>query len=248
MAQIIKEFKKGLWKENAVFVMLLGMCPTLAVTNSATNGLAMGLATSFVLLSSAIFVSLLRNFIPHQVRIASFIVIIATFVTIADYFLAAMLPPISKSLGPYVPLIVVNCVILGRSEAFYSKNGLTLSIADALGMGTGFTGALIVLGTIREILGNGSVFNFQIFGDWFEPWIIMLLPGGAFLTLGILIGLINHFSKKRFDMGIRIGEDIGYMESGQFITSNVAYEKGPKENQPSEVPAETDKEPVSGKD
>ena len=248
MTQIIKEFKKGLWKENAVFVMLLGMCPTLAVTNSATNGLAMGLATSFVLLSSAIFVSLLRNFIPHQVRIASFIVIIATFVTIADYFLAAMLPPISKSLGPYVPLIVVNCLILGRAEAFFSKNTLTLSIADALGMGTGFTGALIVLGAIREILGNGSVFNFQIFGDWFEPWIIMLLPGGAFLTLGIMIGLINHFTKKRFEMGIRIGEDIGYIERGQLVTSNLAYEKGPKENLPSEIPVETKKQPVSGKD
>lgn len=224
MADLIKEFKKGLWKENAVFVMLLGMCPVLAVTNSATNGLAMGLATAFVLLSSAVFVSLLRKIIPHQVRIASYIVIIATFVTIADYFLAALLPALSKSLGPYVPLIVVNCLILGRAEAFSSKHGLASSISDALGMGIGFTGALIVLGGIREILGAGSIFEFKLFGDWFAPWIIMLLPAGAFLTLGLLIGFINLFTKKQFNKGVKIGDDIGFMESGKFVTVDTAYE------------------------
>ncbi len=225
MSDLVKEFKKGLWKENAVFVMMLGMCPTLAVTNSATNGFAMGLATSFVLISSAIFVSLLRKIIPHQVRIASFIVIIATFVTIADYSLKALLPPISKSLGPYVPLIVVNCLILGRAEAFSSKNNLVRSLSDAFGMGIGFTGALIVLGAIREILGNGSIFEFKILGDWFEPWIIMLLPGGAFLTLGILIGIKNYFTQKQFDKGVRIGDDIGYRIGEEFITAETAYSK-----------------------
>jgi len=223
MTDLFKEFKKGLWKDNAVFVMLLGMCPVLAVTNSATNGLAMGLATSFVLLSSAIFVSTLRHIIPHQVRIASYIVIIATFVTIADYFLAAVLPPISKALGPYVPLIVVNCLILGRAEAFSSKHGIATSISDALGMGTGFTGALIILGGIREILGNGSLFEVKLLGDWFEPWIVMLLPGGAFITLGLLIGFINYFTKKPVALGVSLGEDIGYKEKGQFVTANEAY-------------------------
>lgn len=225
MGNLFKEFTKGLWKENAVFVMLLGMCPVLAVTNSATNGLAMGLATSFVLISSAIFVSTLRHIIPHQVRIASYIVIIATFVTIADYFLAAMFPPISKALGPYVPLIVVNCLILGRAEAFSSKHSILPSISDALGMGLGFTGALVILGSIREILGNGSIFEVKLLGDWFEPWIIMLLPGGAFLTLGLLIAFINCFTKKRFEMGVKIDEDIGYMESGKFVTTDDAYQR-----------------------
>lgn len=223
MPSLTGEFKKGLWKDNPVFVMLLGMCPVLAVTNSATNGLAMGLATGFVLLSSAIFVSTLRHIIPHEVRIASYIVIIATFVTVADYFLAAMLPPISKSLGPYVPLIVVNCLILGRAEAFSSKQGIAPSIADASGMGLGFTGALIVLGAIRELLGEGKIFGFTIFGDWFEPWIIMLLPGGAFLTLGLLIGVINIYTKKQWKMGVRIGEDVGYKIKDQYITADEAY-------------------------
>ncbi len=223
MKELFKEFKKGLWKENAVFVMLLGMCPVLAVTNSATNGLAMGLASTFVLLSSAFFVSVLRHIIPHEVRIASYIVIIATFVTIADYFLAAVFPPISKALGPYVPLIVVNCLILGRAESFSSKHTLAPSLSDALGMGVGFTGAMVILGGIREILGNGSLFDVKLLGDWFEPWIIMLLPAGAFLTLGLLIGFINCFGKKPFSVGVRIGEDIGYRSKGQFLTADEAY-------------------------
>ncbi len=192
-----KEFLKGLWDDNPVLRMLLGLCPTLAVTNSAINGLAMGLATTFVLVSSSILISLLRKVIPHQVRIASYIVIIATFVTVADKFLAAYLPEISKALGPYVPLIVVNCLILGRQEAFSSKNGVGRSIIDALGMGLGFIFVLVVLGSIREVLGSATLFNLQVLGDWFNPWMIMILPPGAFLTLGLLIGLGNWLNERK---------------------------------------------------
>jgi len=192
-----KEFLKGLWNENPILRMLLGLCPTLAVTNSAINGLAMGLATTFVLISSSILISLLRKVIPYQVRIAGYIVIIATFVTVADKFLAAYLPDISKALGPYVPLIVVNCIILGRQEAFSSKNGVGRSIIDALGMGLGFILVLLVLGSIREILGSATLFNIQVLGDWFNPWMIMILPPGAFLTLGLLIGLGNWLNERK---------------------------------------------------
>ena len=192
-----QEFLKGLWTENAVLVSLLGLCPTLAVTNSAVNGLAMGLATTFVLLSSSIMISLLRNLIPHQVRIASYIVIIATFVTVADRFLAAFYPDISAALGPYVPLIVVNCLILGRQEAFSSKNKVGRSIIDGAGVGLGFIMVLFVLGSIRELLGSGSILSAQILGDWFTPWMIMILPPGAFLTLGLLIGLSNWINEMR---------------------------------------------------
>jgi len=192
-----KEFLKGLWDDNPVLRMLLGLCPTLAVTNSAINGLAMGLATTFVLISSSIIISLLRKVIPHQVRIAGYIVIIATFVTVADKFLAAYLPAISNALGPYVPLIVVNCLILGRQEAFSSKNGVGRSIVDALGMGLGFIFVLVALGSIREILGSATLFNIQVLGDWFNPWMIMILPPGAFLTLGLLIGLGNWLNERK---------------------------------------------------
>ena len=159
---VISEFKRGLWTENPVFRQLLGLCPTLAVTNSAINGVAMGLATSFVLISSSAFVSLIRKLVPNQVRIATFTVIIATFVTVADQFLAAMFPPISKALGPYVPLIVVNCIILGRQEAFASKNPLKKSVFDAIVMGCGFVATLTALGIIREILGSGSIFGVHV--------------------------------------------------------------------------------------
>ncbi|NOZ03721.1 MAG: electron transport complex subunit E [FCB group bacterium] len=191
------EFLKGIWNENPILRSLLGLCPTLAVTNSAINGLAMGLATIFVLVSSSILISLFRKRIPHQVRIASYVVVIATFVTLADRYMAAYYPVISKALGPYVPLIVVNCIILGRQEAFSSKNGVGRSILDALGMGTGFIMVLLVLGSVREILGSASLFNFTILGDWFHPWMIMILPPGAFLTLGLLIGLANWYNEKR---------------------------------------------------
>jgi electron transport complex protein RnfE len=191
------EITKGIWKENPVLIQLLGLCPTLAVTNSAINGMAMGLATTFVLLSSSIIISLLRKIIPHQVRIASFIVIIATFVTVADRFLAAFFPLISKDLGPYVPLIVVNCLILGRQEAFASKNGLGRSVLDAIGMGVGFITVLILLGAFREILGSATVFGFTVLGAWFEPWMVMILPPGAFLGLGLFIGFTNWYNERR---------------------------------------------------
>ncbi len=194
---IFDEFRKGLWSENAVFRQLLGMCPTLAVTNTAVNGTFMGLATLFVLVGSAATVSLVKDIIPRQIRLAAYVVIIATFVTMADLFLAGSFPPISKALGPYVPLIVVNCLVLGRAEAFSSKNSLAPSLADAIGMGLGFTGALVLLGSIREVLGSGSLFGLQLLGSWYEPWLIMVLPAGAFLSLGLLIGVINYFSGRR---------------------------------------------------
>jgi len=194
---LTREYLKGLWDENPVLISLLGLCPTLAVTNSAVNGIAMALATTFVLVSSSLLISSMRNFIPHQVRIAGYILIIATFVTVADRFMAAFSPEISKALGPYVPLIVVNCIILGRQEAFSSKHGIGRSLLDSLGMGTGFLLVLFVLGSIREILGSGSILNFQILGDWFNPWMVMILPPGAFLTLGLLIGLSNWWNDRR---------------------------------------------------
>lgn len=194
---MFQEFKKGLWSENAVFRQLLGMCPTLAVTNSGINGLVMGLATLFVLVGSGLTVSIFKNSIPKQVRLAAYVVIIATFVTMADLFLAGSVPEISKSLGPYVPLIVVNCLVLGRAEAFSSKNRLVPSVADAAGMGLGFTIALVALGIVRELIGSGAVFGVQLLGGWFEPWLIMMLPPGAFISLGIMIGLINHFTDRR---------------------------------------------------
>ncbi len=191
------EFLKGLWDENPVLVSLLGLCPTLAVTNSAINGLAMSLATGFVLISSSFIISLIRKTIPSQVRIASFIVVIATFVTIADRYMAAFFPDISKALGPYVPLIVVNCVILGRQEAFSSKNNPGRSVLDSSGMTVGFLFVLVVLGAIRELFGTGSIFNVQLMGDWFTPWMVMILPPGAFFTLGLLIGIVNLINEKR---------------------------------------------------
>ncbi len=195
-----QEFIKGLWDENPVLRQLLGLCPTLAVTGAVINGLAMGLATTFVLIFSSLVVSSIKKLIPSQVRIASYVVIIATFVTVADQFLAAFFPPISKSLGPYVPLIVVNCIILGRQEAYSSKNTVGRSLIDALGMSAGFVLALLILSTIREILGAGTFFGYQVMGAWFKPWIIMILPPGAFITLGILLALalhIEHRTKSR---------------------------------------------------
>ncbi|MBD3379721.1 MAG: RnfABCDGE type electron transport complex subunit E [Candidatus Omnitrophica bacterium] len=193
---MIKDFAKGLWKENPVFVQVLGMCPTLAVTTKALFGLSMGLATTFVVVSSGLVISSIRRFVPDQVRIPMFTVIIATFVTAADYFLKANFFQISKALGPYVPLIVVNCLILGRAEAFASKHGVARSGLDALGMGVGFTCALVVLGACREILGAGTVFGARIMGEGFTNWIIMVLPAGAFITLGLLVGGFNIIDKK----------------------------------------------------
>jgi len=188
---MFKEFVKGLWRENPVFVQVLGMCPTLAVTTKALFGFSMGMATLFVVAGSSVVVSLIRRFVPGQVRIPMFTVIIATFVTAADYFLKANFYQISKALGPYVPLIVVNCIILGRAEAFASKNNVLRSFLDALGMGIGFTIALIVLGSVRELLGSGTIFGYSLMWEGFTKWVVMVLPAGAFLTLGLLVGLFN---------------------------------------------------------
>lgn len=195
--RIKDEFLKGIWTTNPVFVQLLGLCPALAVTNAAINGLAMGMATTFVLIASSILISLIRKLIPAQVRIASYIVIIATFVTVVDKFLAAFTPDISKSLGAFIPLIVVNCLILGRQEAFSSKNNVGRSIADGLGMGLGFTWVLILLGGIREILGAGEIFGAAILPGSFNTWLVMILPPGAFLTLGIMIGAVNWINERK---------------------------------------------------
>jgi len=192
-----QDFLKGLWQENPIFRQMLGMCPTLAITNAVINGIAMGLATAFVLIFSSLLISLIKKVIPNQVRIACYIVVIATFVTIADRFLAAFFPPISKSLGPFVPLIVVNCIILGRAEAFASKNSPGRSVIDALGMSAGFIMALLILSSIREVLGSGTFLGYRILGDWFEPWVIMVLPPGAFITLGILMAISLQIERKK---------------------------------------------------
>jgi len=192
----LKIFLKGLWEENPVFRLLLGMCPTLAVTGYLSNAIAMGLAVIFVLVCSSFTISSLRRFIPEEVRIPVFVVIIATFVTLADYYLRANFPVISKKLGPYVPLIVVNCIILGRQEAFASKNPVFLSVLDALGMGIGFSLALIILSSIREILGAGTILGIPILGSRFLPWLVLTLPPGAFLTLGALLGFFQFLEKR----------------------------------------------------
>lgn len=191
-----KDFVKGLWRENPIFVQVLGMCPTLAVTTKALFGLSMGLATMFVVVCSGVAVSVIRKLVPGQVRIPIFTVIIATFVTAADYFLKANFYQISKALGPYVPLIVVNCIILGRAEAFASKHGVFRSFLDALGMGVGFTCALVVLGSARELLGAGTVFGHRVMWEGFTNWVIMVLPAGAFITLGFFVGIFHIVDKR----------------------------------------------------
>lgn len=196
-SQSTNDFIKGVWKDNPVFVQVLGMCPVLAVSNTAENALAMGLATAFVLLMSNILVSLLRNFIPKQVRIASYILIIATFVTITDYAIQAISVDLHKSLGAFISLIVVNCLILSRAEAFASKNTIGRSMLDALGMGIGFTFALLCLGAVRELMGNGSVFGFVFFPESFQEWVVMILPAGGFFTLAVWLLLFNYLKEKK---------------------------------------------------
>ena len=196
-SQSTDEFIKGLWRENPVFVQVLGMCPVLAVTNSAINAIAMGLATLFVLLMSNLLVSSLRNFIPKQVRIATYILIIATFVTVADYVIMAISLEVHKSLGAFIALIVVNCLILGRAEAFASKNSIGKSFLDAIGMGIGFTFALLCLGVVREIFGNGTLFGFPFFPENFQDWVIMILPGGGFFTLAIWLLVFNAMKERK---------------------------------------------------
>ncbi len=190
-------FLRGLWEENPVFVMLLGMCPVLAVTNSVRNALAMGLATTFVLLASGTLVSLLRKLIPKQVRIAAYIVIIATFVTIVDYTIQAISLDLYNALGAFIQLIVVNCIILGRAEAYASKQRLGATLVNGLGMGIGFTFALLCLGAVRELLGNGTLLGLQVFSDQFQPWVVMILPPGGFFVLGAWLLLFAWLRQRR---------------------------------------------------
>jgi len=198
-------FTAGIWKENPVFVMMLGLCPVLAVTNSVENSLAMGLASIFVLVCSNALISALRNFIPKQVRITTYIIIIATFVTLVDYIIQAISLDLYNKLGAFIQLIVVNCLILGRAEAFASKNSFGKSVISALGMGLGFTLALVMLGGVRELLGAGQLLGYQVFSLNFQPWIVMILPPGGFIVLGSWLLLINYFEQRK--IGKLVAED-----------------------------------------
>ena len=189
-------FFNGIITENPTFRLVLGTCPTMAVTTSATNGVGMGVATTFVLLGSNIVISLLRNFIPDKIRIPSFIIVICTFVTMVQMFMNAFVPALYQSLGIFLPLIVVNCIILARAEAFASKNSVLHSAVDGIGMGIGFTVALTLIGAIREILGNGTVFGTAVFGAAYQPMLLMILPAGGFLVYGLLLALFNAVSTK----------------------------------------------------
>ncbi len=206
-ARHYEEFVKGIWRENPVFVQVLGLCPMLAVTNSAINGVAMGAATSFVLVGSSLLVSLLRSVIPKQVRISAYIIIIATFVTVADLSLEAMAPGVHKELGAFISLIVANCLILGRQEAFASRRRTAAAVADAAGMALGFTIALVTLGAAREVLGMGSLFGVDLFGERFEPWVIMILPPGGFLMLGVILLAMGIAREQRERLGARLAEE-----------------------------------------
>ncbi|MDR1540019.1 MAG: electron transport complex subunit E [Clostridiales bacterium] len=192
-----KIIKNGLLDENPTFIQVIGMCPTLAVTTSAINGIGMGLSTLVVLACSNLVISLLRNFIPSKVRIPAFVVIISTFVTVVQLLLQAYLPSLNASLGIFIPLIVVNCIILARAESYASKNDALSSALDGIGMGLGFTAALVAIGCIRELLGSGSLFGISVLPTEFPKTTIMILPPGAFLTLGCLMALLNHLRSKK---------------------------------------------------
>lgn len=191
----VNNFTKGFFRENPILVLLLGTCPALAVTSSAMNGLGMGLATTFVLFMSNIFISMVKGFIPDKVRIPAFIVVIASFVTIVDLLMQAYTPGLSSQLGIFIPLIVVNCIVLGRAEAFAAKNGILSSAIDGAGMGLGFTMALVVMGGIREMLGAGSIFGFKFINETADGILIFILAPGAFITLGFLIALLKKLNK-----------------------------------------------------
>jgi len=193
-------FMEGVWRQNPVFVMVLGMCPTLAVTVSAVNAVSMGVATLFVLVSSCLLVSLIRNLVPKEVRIATYIVIIATFVTLVDYIIQAVSLSLYEALGAFIQLIVVNCIILGRAEAHASKNPPLKAVINAMGMGIGFTIGLLALGATREILGAGKLFGFSLFGEHFQPWVVMVLPPGGFFVLGGWL-LLFSFMRSRSEKG-----------------------------------------------
>ena len=191
-----REFLKALWQNNAVFRLLLGLCPALAVTTSAENGLGMGLATTFVLVCSNIVVSSLRMVIPAKVRIPSFIVVIASFVTVVQLCMEAYFYDLYKALGIFIPLIVVNCLILGRAEAFASKNRLFPAVVDGVGMGLGFTLALFALGSVRELFGSGALLGYSVFGPDYQPLLLMILPPGAFIAMGLLLAVMNKLDAR----------------------------------------------------
>ena len=188
---------KGVWRENPVLIQLLGLCPTLAVTTSVANSLVMGSATFFVLVGSSLLVSTVRRWVPNEVRIATYILIIATFVTIAEFALQALVPAIHKALGPFVALIVVNCIILGRQEAFAGKNPVGRSVLDAVGMGAGFIIAQLIMGSVREVVGSGTFLGVSLFGPRYEPWVIMLLPPGGFFTLAFVLLTIAWWKQRK---------------------------------------------------
>ena len=190
-------FLGGVWRENPVLVQVLGLCPTLAVTNTVANGIAMGTAVAFVLIASSFMVSLVRRLVPTEVRISAYIMIIATFVSIADMTLQALAPGVHKAMGPFVPLIVVNCIILGRAEGFASRQPVAASVADAAGNSIGFALILLVMAGIREVLGSGTFLGHSVFGPHYEPWVIMILPPGGFFTLGMVLLLVNRFQRRR---------------------------------------------------
>lgn len=192
-----QDLLKGIWRENPTLVQTLGLCPTLAVTNSVANSLAMGVATLFVLVGSSVLVSAVRRRVPAEIRITTFVLIIATFVTIADMALEALVPTIHKALGAFVALIVVNCIILARQEAFASKNPVGRALLDAVGMGIGFQIALLMMGTVREVLGNGTLLGVRVFGASFEPWVVFALPPGGFLTLGLWLLALAWWADRR---------------------------------------------------
>jgi len=193
---IIRDLTNGIWKENPIFRLVLGICSVLAVTSQAKNGIGMGLAATFVLVCSNMVIAAMRNIIPAKVRIACFIVIIATFVTVVDLIMEAYFFELHKALGIFIPLIIVNCIILGRAEAFASKRPILNSMMDGIGMGIGYTLALLVLGSIRELLGNGSVFGVVLLGPRYVPFLLAILPPGAFIALGLLLGLMNKINTK----------------------------------------------------
>lgn len=195
------DLTRGIWRENPVLVQLLGLCPTLAVTNSVANSLAMGLATAFVLVGSSVLVSSARRVVPTEVRISTYILIIATFVTVADMMLQAAVPVVHKELGAFVALIVVNCLILSRQEAFASKQPVGRSALDAVGYSTGFLIALVIMGAVRELLGNGTFLGISVLGPSFEPWVIMILPPGGFLTLGLVLLLLSWIKQRHAERG-----------------------------------------------
>ena len=228
MNKYVERLYNGIIKENPTFVLMLGMCPTLAVTSSAINGLGMGLSTTVVLVCSNLLISLFRKVIPNGVRMPAFIVIVASLVTMVQFLMAAYVPALSASLGVYIPLIVVNCIILGRAESYASKNKPLESIFDGLGMGFGFTIGLTIIGLIRELLGAGTAFDIKLFGDWFTPITIFIMAPGAFLVLAFLVAGMNIVRRKMEAKGTPLAEPSGCL-AGTCATCAVAFDSKQEE-------------------